>query len=252
MANDTPKGPYIREAKLPEEVALLGRTSARAFASHPAKNYFTGQKTAMHLQEGGQKAKNLRRLAHFEESILRSVMLIHGRIMVVAVPEADGKERIAACAAWIPPKSADMDGLLVLIRAKFHRSLFAWGLNLLKRTTGEYLPGMSKRRAAELKKQGIKDNEYWHLELLFTNPDDEGHGYCGKLLREQEAHDPTRLFTLDASSERSIGIYHHYGWTTYDQFRLGPGKAAEDGTVASGEKAKGVPVELMYRKPTGA
>ena len=23
---------------------------------------------------------------------------------------------------------------------------------------------------------GIKDNEYWYLELLFTNPDDEGRG----------------------------------------------------------------------------
>ncbi|KAI5896860.1 uncharacterized protein SCHCODRAFT_02616030 [Schizophyllum commune H4-8] len=177
-------------------------------------------------------------------------MLIHGRIMVVAVPEADGKERLAACAAWITPESAEFDSPWVFVRAKFHRALLGWGYTTVKRITEEYLPGMAKRRAAELERQGIKNNDYWHLELLFTNPDDEGHGYCGKLLREQEAHDPTRLFTLDASSERSIGIYHHYGWVTYDKFRLGEGKAAEDGTTAKGEKAIGVPVELMYRKPT--
>ena len=47
---------------------------------------------------------------------------------------------------------------------------------LSQRITEEYLPGMTKRRAAELERQGIKNNDYWHLELLFTNPDDEGHG----------------------------------------------------------------------------
>ena len=128
----TPTGPYVREAKLPEEFRELGLVAARAFASHPLKNYFSHQTTAMHLQEGDKKAKSLRRLAHFEESTLRSVMLIRGRIMVVAVPEADGTERIAACAAWITPESAEFDSPWVFVRAKFHRALLAWGITTLK------------------------------------------------------------------------------------------------------------------------
>ena len=33
-----------------------------------------------------------------------------------------------------------------------------------------------KQRKAAAREHGIKDNEYWYLELLFTNPDDEGRG----------------------------------------------------------------------------
>ena len=88
-------------------------------------------------------------------------------------------------------------------------------------------------------------------------------GHCGKLLREFEAYEPTKLLMLNAASERSISIYHHYGWKvrarsnstpvqlnvpqTFAQHMLGVGKVAEDGTAAKGEKAKGVLLELMVK-----
>ncbi|TRM64139.1 hypothetical protein BD626DRAFT_493929 [Schizophyllum amplum] len=249
---DSNAGAYIREAKLPEELPVLSRTAARAFASHPMPNYFSNQTTSIHLQENGKNAKSMRQLTHFEESTLRTAMLIGGRIMVVVVPEGNGKERIAACAAWIPPNSPSMDGLAVLVRAKSHRVVFDWGLTSLKRVTVEYLPTIQKRRIKMLRKRGVKGSDYWYLELLFTNPEDEGHGYCGQLLREMEAFDSTRILTLDASTERSIGVYKHYGWEIYDEFRLGVGKAGEDGTKATGEKSKGVLNVMMSRTPSKA
>ena len=128
----TPTGPYVREAKLPEEFRELGLVAVRAFASHPLKNYFAHQKTAIHLQEGKRKEKSLHQLANFEESILLYVKLLGGRIMVVAVPEEDGKERLAACAAWTPPGASEKESLMVIIRAKYHRTVRAWGMVALK------------------------------------------------------------------------------------------------------------------------
>ncbi|KAL1741448.1 hypothetical protein HDZ31DRAFT_45417 [Schizophyllum fasciatum] len=228
--------PYLREAKLPEEFRQLGLIAARAFASHPLKNYLSHQKTAMHLQEGKRKAKSLRQLADFEESILRSVVLMGGRIIVVAVPEADGKERLAACAAWGPPGSAGRDNAMDTFRAKYHRTIFAWGMVTLKRILGEFVPVSEKQREKAAHKYGVKDDDYWFLELLFTNPEDEGRALA-----------PTKLLMLNAASDRSIAIYHHYGWKTFDQHMLGVGKAAPDGTYAKGENAKGVLLELMCK-----
>ena len=145
---------------------------------------------------------------------------------------------------------------------------------------GEFTPVQEKQREKAAEKYGIKNNDYWYLELLFTNPDDEGRGkynftlercpaltvnpgHCGKLLRAFEAYEPTKLLMLNAASERSISIYHHYGWKvrarsnstpvqlnvpqTFAQHMLGVGKVAEDGTAAKGEKAKGVLLELMVK-----
>ncbi|KAI5896859.1 uncharacterized protein SCHCODRAFT_02569994 [Schizophyllum commune H4-8] len=244
-----PTGPYVREAKLPEEFRELSLVAARAFASHPLKNYFSHQKTAIHLQKGKRKEKSLRQLANFEESILLYVKLLGGRIMVVAVPEEDGKERLAACAAWTPPGASEKESLMVIIRAKYHRTVRAWGMVALKRIVGEFTPVQEKQREKAAERYGIKNNDYWYLELLFTNPEDEGRGHCGKLLREFEAYEPTKLFMLNAASERSIAIYHHYGWKTFDQHMLGVGKVAADGTAAKGEQAKGVLLELMVKEP---
>ena len=106
----------------------------------------------------------------------------------------DGKEHLAAGAAWSAPDSSEKASLLAVLRAKFHRSILDWGLPLLKvsalalnqlhfvvlivlyRGLGEYLPVWDKQRKAAARDHGIKDNEYWYLELLFTNPDDEGRG----------------------------------------------------------------------------
>uniref|UniRef100_D8PXC5 Uncharacterized protein n=1 Tax=Schizophyllum commune (strain H4-8 / FGSC 9210) TaxID=578458 RepID=D8PXC5_SCHCM len=233
-----PTGPYVREAKLPEEFRELSLVAARAFASHPLKNYFSHQKTAIHLQKGKRKEKSLRQLANFEESILLYVKLLGGRIMVVAVPEEDGKERLAACAAWTPPGASEKESLMVIIRAKYHRTVRAWGMVALKRIVGEFTPVQEKQREKAAERYGIKNNDYWYLELLFTNPEDEGRAY-----------EPTKLFMLNAASERSIAIYHHYGWKTFDQHMLGVGKVAADGTAAKGEQAKGVLLELMVKEP---
>ena len=128
----TPTNAYIREAKLPAEFGELSAVAARAFASHPLNTYWSNQKVAVHLQEGKQKEKSLRELARLLESTLRFVWLTGGRIMVVVVPDADGKEHLAAGAAWSAPDSSEKASLLAVLRAKFHRSILDWGLPLLK------------------------------------------------------------------------------------------------------------------------
>ncbi|KAI5890623.1 uncharacterized protein SCHCODRAFT_02738010 [Schizophyllum commune H4-8] len=243
----TPPKAYIREAKLPQEFGELSTTASRAFASHPLNTYWSNQKVAVHLQEGKQKEKSLRELARLLESTLRFVWLTGGRIMVVAVPDADGKEHLAAGAAWSGPDSSEKASLLAVLRAKFYRPILDWGLAPLKRGLGEYLPVCDRQRKEAARKYGVEEDGYWYLELLFTNPDDEGRGHGGKLLREMDAYAPDKIFMLHASTERTIAIYNHKGWKTCGEDTIGVGKAAEDGTRARGEKAKGVRVVLMLK-----
>ncbi|KAI4522585.1 hypothetical protein K525DRAFT_283602 [Schizophyllum commune Loenen D] len=243
----TPTNAYIREAKLPEEFHELSTIASRAFASHPLNTYWSNQKVAVHLQEGKQKEKSIRELARLLESTLRFVWLTGGRIMVVAVPDGEGKEHLAAGAAWSAPDSSEKASLLTVLRAKFHRPILDWGLPPLKRGLGEYLPVCDNQRKAAARDHGIKDNEYRYLELLFTNPDDEGRGHGGKLLREMDAYAPDKIFMLHAATERTIAIYNHKGWKTCGEDTIGVGKASADGTRAKGEKAKGIRVVLMLK-----
>ena len=47
---------------------------------------------------------------------------------------------------------------------------------------GEFTPVQEKQRERAAEKYEIKSNDYWYLELLFTNPDDEGRGTSNFIL----------------------------------------------------------------------
>ena len=47
---------------------------------------------------------------------------------------------------------------------------------------GEFTPVQEKQREKAAEKCGIKNNDYWYLELLFTNPEDEGRGQSNFIL----------------------------------------------------------------------
>ena len=47
---------------------------------------------------------------------------------------------------------------------------------------GEFTPVQEKQRERAAEKYGIKNNDYWYLELLFTNPEDEGRGKSNFIL----------------------------------------------------------------------
>jgi hypothetical protein len=123
--------PYVREAR-PADFDEIAALQARAFTGDPEMNWFAGLSTADSAQTPAQSARCLRNLELFMESIARAVYIVGGRLTVVAIPPEDsgGGERLVAFAAWVPPKKT-IDGQITGIRAKFHRSVWKWGLSAL-------------------------------------------------------------------------------------------------------------------------
>jgi hypothetical protein len=121
--------PYVRDAG-PSELEEISTFEACAFADDPEMNWFAGLSTAIADDSKSLKSRKLENLRIFLDSVNRSVLLVGGRIVVVAIPQDSGREKLVAFAAWVPPHKV-IEGTMTTIRAKAYQSLFRWGLSLL-------------------------------------------------------------------------------------------------------------------------
>ncbi|KAJ7267468.1 hypothetical protein C8J57DRAFT_366586 [Mycena rebaudengoi] len=255
MPKEAAPGAYVRSAKF-SELEQVSAAGARAFARDPLFTWFANIKTPIPEQEPKQRAKSTHNLHILMDSLFRAICLIDARPMVVVVPDesgvvnADGSpaERIVAVAEWVQP-GASVNGMITVVRAKFHRLTMAWGWTGYQRIDLDYKNAISKRVGEELVRGGLSKTSHWRLEIAYTDPDHEGHGYCGLLLKEIQEFNKNLPTTVEATTPRSRDVYLHYGWTIYDTLTFGKGYVDESGLQSTGEKATGFPVWMMIKWP---
>lgn len=113
--------------------------------------------------------------------------------------------------------------------------------------TQEYLPQIEKAR-----KKYLKDRKYYVLELLGTDPDQQGRGLASELLRKYHPISDTENspLWLEAGSAQARDLYKRLGFEVMEELRFSVGKVGEDGRKQKG--GPGVPVWLMIRWPASS
>ncbi|KAJ3569016.1 hypothetical protein NP233_g5324 [Leucocoprinus birnbaumii] len=197
-----------------------------AFVHDPVYNYFGSLKELIPKDKNTKEKDNLRRWAYF---LLNMCVLGGGRITVlvehpVQDNEADrndneydrvaeeAKERIVGFAEWMPPnKRVALWHVRTMYKAGILGMLRVWGFN------------------------GLMVSQIW---------------YMSKLIREGFDHEPSAIFTLDATTAGSRDKYAHVGFETVGVVPLGKGKSNTQGLQAKGDLAVGIDAYSMVKLPS--
>ncbi|KAJ7262697.1 hypothetical protein B0H12DRAFT_305107 [Mycena haematopus] len=245
---------YVREAH-PSDFPPISAFSTRAFAADPEMNWFAGLTTPIPDQPPAQRARSLQNLRTFLDSINRSVVLVGGRVTVVALPDESGmdNEKVVAFAAWVPPHKA-IEGTLTSLRSGAWRSLFAWGVKLFWRANVIFKPTIGAIVKNALKSRGYHETDHYRLEITATHPEYQGKGYSTLLMTAGFSHcGPSKPITLEATTPHSRDVYAHQGFEIVQQHTLGPGtvdaRGLGVGTDTKDADATGFPVWVMIKWP---
>ncbi|KAJ7685741.1 hypothetical protein DFH06DRAFT_1159254 [Mycena polygramma] len=241
--------PYVRDAG-PSDFEEISSFEARAFADDPEMNWFGGLSTAIADERPPRNGRSLENLRIFLDSVNRSVHLVSGRVMVVAVPQDSGREKLVAFAAWVPPHRV-IEGTLTTIRSKAYRSLLTWGFSLLWRATVVFKPTIAAIVKQALRSRGYGDTDHWRLEITATDPEYQNKGYNTLLMRKGFAMCPSKPITLEATTPHSRDVYAHQGFEVVDALTLGKGQVDSRGLKTREKKsAVGFTVSVMIKWPT--
>ncbi|KZV98244.1 hypothetical protein EXIGLDRAFT_728707 [Exidia glandulosa HHB12029] len=262
----TPRAPYVREMR-PEELHAATIVCTRAFATNRFQRWIgsipRGSGYALPPRDTtlkGLKAqpRPTRTLYHFQAGLIRTMLLTGGRVLVVVQPKEDGTEEIVAVALWNRP-GAEIDSPGVLLRAKMHRAVLGdawhpfggWNIGGLRRALGAQAQYV-KCHVNALKENGYTHRDAWTLEILGTDPDEEGKGHAGKLMREGLAFIGNKPCLLEVPSPQVKKIYEHYGFVETAVLTFGKGRVDEQGLRCSKTDtalATGFPVWPMLHLP---
>lgn len=251
----------------PDELHTLALVAERAFAHDATMAYMLDWKAfpaRVPLDTPGSLStldRQHRLFYYFLDGMARGTMVTGGRLVAATVPDdaQPGGERIVAVAYWMVPNT-HLDSLGTIIKAKQHRFLLGDRRSLLsgmgmgvkgyKRAVFEYQQPVDTIQKRECRARGVELRDCWHLQLICVDPEFEGQGLCGKLMREQFAFAPDAACVLEASSPKSRDIYTRYGFKTTGEIRMGAGKVGTNGLpVQDKEQALGAPVSTMLRLP---
>ncbi|KAF7349233.1 hypothetical protein MSAN_01712700 [Mycena sanguinolenta] len=242
------QGPYVREAR-PSDFDEISAFDARAFADDPEMNWFGGLKTAIADEAPTQKAGSLENLRLFLDTINRSVALVGGRVTVVAIPQESGPEKLVAFAAWVPPHKV-IEGTLTSLRAKAHRSLFAWGFTMWWRASVIFKPTIGAIVKKALKAKSHQETDHYRLEITATDPEYQGKGYSSMLMKEGFERCGSKPITLEATTAHSRDVYAHQGFEIVESLTLGQGVVDSRGLNTKDKgAATGFPVCVMIKWP---
>ncbi|KAJ6486862.1 hypothetical protein C8R45DRAFT_1098132 [Mycena sanguinolenta] len=241
--------PYVRQAR-PSDFDEISVFDAHAFANDPEMNWFGGLTTAIADEAPAQKARSLENLRVFLDTINHSVALVGGRVTVVAIPQESGGEKLVAFAAWVPPHKI-IEGTLTSIRAKAHRSIFAWGFTMWWRASVIFKPTIGALVKKALKAKGYQETDHYRLEITATDPEFQGKGYSSMLMKEGFEHCGSKPITLEATTAHSRDVYAHQGFEVVDSLTLGQGVVNSRGlNTKDKESATGFPVWVMTKWPS--
>ncbi|EIM87421.1 uncharacterized protein STEHIDRAFT_78332 [Stereum hirsutum FP-91666 SS1] len=250
-ASSEPGKPYVRLAR-PEDYPQIEKMARRAFINDPMPMYLAANPSPITAED--RKADDVESLFHFLIGIGR---YFGGRTTVVAIPTAnpsatDGAatEKIAAMCLWMPPKCrANPWSTVKLFKSGIWRPLKAWGPRMIKRLAFEFEDIANTKFGSIFKEKGNgqKPDDAWYLQVVCTDPDEQGKGFLSMLIREGFAHAPNANLYLEASTPKARDRYAHLGFQLETPARIGKGRADSLGYKAKGEKATGFDVYLMVK-----
>ncbi|EJD37727.1 hypothetical protein AURDEDRAFT_116702 [Auricularia subglabra TFB-10046 SS5] len=247
----------------PDELHSMTVVAERAFAHDPAMAYISDwqqypDRVSLDTPHSLSTLDRQHRIFYyFLDGLARGTLATKGRLVVAVVPDdaQPSKERIVAVAYWVCP-GAHLDSIGTMIKAKQHRVVLGdrrsflrgMGIKGYKRAIIQYQQPVDAIQKRECKTHGVDVRDCWHLQLICVDPEFEGKGFCGKLMREQFAFAPDAPCVLEASTPKSRDVYLHYGFQTTGEITMGAGKVGANGLpVRAKEQATGAPVFTMFR-----
>lgn len=193
MSNAQPNPARIRRATN-DDLEELSVVLVRSFARDTTYNWIRGVTRTISSANttDPEELKDLEQLRYLQWSLAR-LYLLCGQVDVVVIP-IEGRERIVACTTWVEPGKATDPGLWNLSRLRLFRVWKAWGLQSFKvsssrflhftsahthvhqRMVLEFVPQTEKIEKQAFKARGKELKDAWHLGIVSTDPDHEGHG----------------------------------------------------------------------------
>ncbi|PPR06494.1 hypothetical protein CVT26_004582 [Gymnopilus dilepis] len=232
--------PHIRLAT-PLDFDELADVALRAFIEDPVMNYFGSVKKILEIDTDVKESADRRQFYVF---LLRACHYVGGRITVaVDKPEGAAKERVLAAALWLPPRKRLAAWMLpTMLKSGMFSVLKGWGW------TG-FVESVEKTMHHIFKSKGVKTSpdDSWYLQLAFSDPPQQGKGFMSRLVREQFAHAPDDIYTLEATTAKSRDQYAHFGFGDTTAVPLGKGKVDSRGVATVGELATGIECWAMVK-----
>ncbi|TFY63997.1 hypothetical protein EVG20_g6103 [Dentipellis fragilis] len=237
-AATTPKA-YVRLARK-DEIPALALIAREAFITDPNFSYLGNLKEPLSNEQDSKKRRTLEKFL----GMLYGLSFAAGaRITVVALPKSEeekqsGKEELAASCIWLPPhKRVGLKQFFTSLRYGFFTVLRGWGFKGFTRASILH-PIHTDAAWGEVWKNcklpGTPEHE-WYLQLAFTAPQHQGHGYLSLLIREMYEFVPEKLLTLDAATPKARDRYAHLGFELQHPWTVGTGQVNEQGLKGKGE-----------------
>ncbi|KZP00710.1 hypothetical protein CALVIDRAFT_594901 [Calocera viscosa TUFC12733] len=162
---------------------------------------------------------------------------------VVSVKE--GKEKLCACAMWLPADK-EIDGWWLSLRSGWWRSWFRWDRVGHQRMNNQYTPACHKVFVREFEQRGLKLANALYLLNINVDPVDQGKGYTTLLMNAAFERWPGAPMILEASSEKSRDVYAHFGFEIVETIAFSKGEVTSKGIPpVDGEEAEGMTLWFM-------
>jgi ribosomal protein S18 acetylase RimI-like enzyme len=121
-------------------------------------------------------------------------------------------EKLEGIAAWLPPENA-VTSIWKLIRSGALPLMLKFGIGSARKMImfNRYLESMHERNAPF---------PHWYLWNIGVDPQFQGQGYAGKLLRAMFARVDREGMPcyLETQREVNLALYQHYGFEVVEQF----------------------------------
>ncbi|KAF7793537.1 hypothetical protein EIP86_004651 [Pleurotus ostreatoroseus] len=258
MASPTPPstGPYVRVAES-HEFDEAAQILARAFARDPAMNWYGGVKEIFppHADIRDYNAlpprakATLKGLHTFQSALVRATILSGGFITVAVIPNEmngdevgeDGrtkKETIAGVTLWLKPGQTMDFPVMTIMRS---------GILKIQRVLLDFSPAVERSLVKSFKAHDMDRVDSWHLLEMVVDPEHEGKGLCGLMMRDGFERTAPKPVHLEATTPRTREIYAHYGFEVDEEHQFGMGSVDVNGIVAKGAAATGYPEWVMTK-----
>ncbi|KAF9054048.1 hypothetical protein BJ165DRAFT_681776 [Panaeolus papilionaceus] len=246
-----PRKLYVRLGNL-QDVEAIQDIFTRSFENDPIINYFR------HGVTEGLSEKEWKQNRTFFGFIVKSTLLLKGRLTVVIDPEAKGEDgsegKVVAAACWLPPgKRLSFGTPVVAVKSGLFGCIKSWGWGGFGRFSLIYPDKTHDGMHRCFKEMGhAKSNieKTWYLLMTATNPTHQGRGCLSLLVREAFANAPDQIFTLEATTAKSRDQYLHLGYAQPTSIHIGKGKVNETGLADKGEKATGFSIYALAKWPS--
>ncbi|EME39642.1 hypothetical protein DOTSEDRAFT_75330 [Dothistroma septosporum NZE10] len=133
-------------------------------------------------------------------------------------------------AVWMPP-GKKVDNSFTIIQAGLVQSVLRLGIGGLKRMLWDY-----QGQTEKLKKAELGDGKFWYLFFIATIAEARGQGLASRVVKgwKSVARKDGLPIWLEATTEKSRGVYERCGFKVVREIQLGTGTHAASGATEKG------------------